>query len=192
MMPNYSRPTRLEYTASTPLVCLEMRSVRCPGLTVQKTNACGNVTCFGFSPTCLATLHSCKVLVFNADRGWSYLLYQKYRTKHTSHVLRSFVGMSTRISNGATSILWLQEIFRVQSQTTPRRSELFSSTLAHKFLTPIPVPSLLRNTQSVYSEDFFLHFMQSVFVCLLFLQTIARIISFSVFDMSILCTHARF
>jgi len=56
MMSNYSRPTRLEYTASIPLVCLEMRSVRCPGVTVLKTNACGNVTCFGFSPSCLATL----------------------------------------------------------------------------------------------------------------------------------------
>jgi len=56
MMSNFSRPTRLEYTATIPLVCLEMRSVRCPGVTVLKTNACGNVTCFEFSPTCLATL----------------------------------------------------------------------------------------------------------------------------------------
>jgi len=56
MMSNFSRPTRLEDTASIQLVCLEMRSVRCPGVTVLKTNVCGNVTCFECSPTCLATL----------------------------------------------------------------------------------------------------------------------------------------
>ena len=56
MMSKLSGPTRLEYTASIPLLCLEMRSVRCPDVAVLKTNARGNVTCFEFSPACLATL----------------------------------------------------------------------------------------------------------------------------------------
>ena len=58
-----SNDVQLQYTDATGIycfyaacVCLEMRSVRCPGVTVWKTNACGNVTCFEFSPTCLSTL----------------------------------------------------------------------------------------------------------------------------------------